>query len=105
MLAAATNAYPWITLTQPVNALAFVCDGILFGGGDFAYCAAAMVSAVLPALALFASGSGASLHSVWGGLSLLMTIRAVAAIARLLSGTGPWGSLRDPSPGHPSVYE
>ena len=47
MLAAATNAYPWITLTQPVNALAFVCDGILFGGGDFAYCAAAMVSAVL----------------------------------------------------------
>jgi Na+-driven multidrug efflux pump len=26
---------PWVVLTQPVNALAFVWDGVLYGAGGF----------------------------------------------------------------------
>lgn len=77
-------------LTQPINALAFLADGILYGVGGFGYAAVAMFLACIPAggaMLLFsrimasqlAAGSSAALdvqlQSVWVGLSLLMLLR------------------------------
>lgn len=72
-------------LTQPINALAFLADGILYGVGGFGYAAVAMVLACLPAGSVMiigsrlASGSTAALDSqlqaVWLGLALLMLLR------------------------------
>jgi len=36
--------FQFVALTQPINALAFVFDGINFGASDFAYSAYSMVS-------------------------------------------------------------
>lgn len=33
------NIFPWVILSQPINALAFVWDGILYGAGGFEYAA------------------------------------------------------------------
>lgn len=72
-------------LTQPVNALAFLADGILYGVGGFGYAALAMVLACIPAAAamlagsqLAASGPAAldgQLQAVWAGLAVLMALR------------------------------
>ena len=34
---------PWVVLTQPINALAFVADGVLYGAGGFRYVQAVSV--------------------------------------------------------------
>ena len=47
VLAALRPVYPFIILTQPLNALAFVLDGVLYGANGFAY--AARVSTSSPA--------------------------------------------------------
>jgi len=72
-------------LTQPINALAFLADGILYGVGGFGYAAAAMFLACIPAggvMLLYshlAAGSAAvldaQLKAVWAGLAVLMALR------------------------------
>lgn len=72
-------------LTQPVNALAFLADGILYGVGGFAYAALAMVLACIPAAAAMLAGSrlaassaaamDGQLQAVWVGLAVLMSLR------------------------------
>lgn len=37
------SAYQFVASTQPINSLAFVCDGVNFGSSDFAYTAYSMV--------------------------------------------------------------
>ena len=39
VLAAVGHIFPWVILSQPINALAFVWDGILYGAGGFSYAA------------------------------------------------------------------
>ena len=39
VLAAIGHIFPWVILSQPINALAFVWDGILYGAGGFSYAA------------------------------------------------------------------
>lgn len=39
VLAAIGHIFPWVVLSQPINALAFVWDGILYGAGGFSYAA------------------------------------------------------------------
>lgn len=37
--AAIQRIFPWVVLSQPLNALAFTWDGILYGAGGFQYAA------------------------------------------------------------------
>lgn len=37
--AAVRHIYPWVVLSQPLNALAFTWDGVLYGAGGFRYAA------------------------------------------------------------------
>lgn len=73
--------WPWVVLSQPINALAFVWDGVLYGANGFRYAAAAMVMCAVPAVACMFAGlrfpaSGtAQLTWVWAGLIVLMAMR------------------------------
>ncbi len=51
VLAAIGHIFPWVILSQPINALAFVWDGILYGAGGFSYAAkvSCMIFPLLPA--------------------------------------------------------
>jgi putative MATE family efflux protein len=68
----------WVAALQPVNAVAFVLDGVLIGAGDMRFLAWAMVLAaavfVPAALAVLALGLG--IGWLWAALGLLMVTRA-----------------------------
>lgn len=74
----------WVAVLQPVNALAFVLDGILIGAGDMRFLAWAMAGAaavfIPPAVAVGVLGAG--IGWLWASLGLLMATRAVTLIAR-----------------------
>lgn len=48
VITAIGNIFPFVILSQPINALAFVWDGVLYGAGGFEY--AAKVTHRSPAL-------------------------------------------------------
>ena len=83
VLAAISAIYPWIFLTQPINALAFVWDGVLYGVNGFKYAAKAMIVCAAPAASCMLLGLQmpgdyeAQLTAVWLGLSLLMVMRCL----------------------------
>lgn len=82
VLAAISAIYPWVFLTQPINALAFVWDGVLYGVNGFKYAAKAMIVCAAPAascmlLGLHAGNYDAQLTAVWLGLTLLMVLRCL----------------------------
>ncbi|PQQ11311.1 protein DETOXIFICATION 45 chloroplastic isoform X1 [Prunus yedoensis var. nudiflora] len=81
----------FFSASQPLNALAYVFDGLHYGVSDFAYAARSMmvVGAISSAFLLYAP-SILGLHGVWLGLTLFMGLRAVAGYARFLSKSGPW---------------
>nr|CAD1822048.1 unnamed protein product [Ananas comosus var. bracteatus] len=63
VLAIARSGVWFVTISQPINAIAFVIDGLYYGVSDFAYAAYSMVwifipSLTLHALALFGLTSG-----------------------------------------------
>ncbi|PPE02177.1 hypothetical protein GOBAR_DD00775 [Gossypium barbadense] len=69
--------------SQPVNAVAFVLDGLYYGVSDYEYVAVSMVvvglissAFLLVAAPLFSAGG------VWNGLFLFMTLRVVAGFWR-----------------------
>ncbi|KAJ1273710.1 hypothetical protein BS78_05G005700 [Paspalum vaginatum] len=81
----------FVTVSQPVNAIAFVADGLYYGVSDFAYAAystffAGAVSSVFLLLAAPKFGLG----GIWAGLTLFMSLRAIAGFWRLGSKGGPW---------------
>ncbi|KAH9678895.1 protein DETOXIFICATION 42 [Citrus sinensis] len=85
----------FIAVTQPINALAFVFDGINFGASDFAYSAYSMVSvAVVSILCLFILSSSHGYVGIWVALSMYMSLRAIAGFLRIGSGSGPWSFLK-----------
>ncbi|VVA26549.1 PREDICTED: DETOXIFICATION [Prunus dulcis] len=81
----------FVSASQPLNALAYVFDGLHYGVSDFAYAARSMmvVGAISSAVLLYAP-SILGLPGVWLGLTLFMGLRAVAGYARFLSKSGPW---------------
>ncbi|VAH92600.1 unnamed protein product [Triticum turgidum subsp. durum] len=89
----------FVTITQPINAIAFVFDGLYYGVSDFGYAAYSTVLFLSPLL-LFAGvvasafllvvGPNFGLGGVWAGLTLFMGLRAVAGFWRLGSKGGPW---------------
>ena len=95
---------PVVALTQPLNALAFVMDGCIYGVQGFAHAARAMLAACLPAGALMlatASAAGAShsadlqLGGVWAGLATLMAMRFATLYLPLRTGAPPFDELRE----------
>ena len=78
----------WVALLQPVNAVAFVLDGILIGAGDMRFLAWAMAAAAaafVPAAAR--CGRGRRHRLAGAALELLMSTRATVLLA-LLQATG-----------------
>ncbi|KAL8120155.1 protein DETOXIFICATION 44, chloroplastic isoform X2 [Apium graveolens] len=80
--------------SQIMNALAFVLDGLYYGVSDFEYAAYSMVLiGLISTIFIFAAAPLYGLAGVWTGLYLFMTLRVVAGIWRLSSGSGPWKSI------------
>lgn len=84
----------FVAASQPINALAFIFDGLHYGVSDFSYAASSMmlVGAISSAFLLFAPRT-LGLQGVWLGLTLFMALRMVAGIFRVLSKSGPWWFL------------
>ncbi|CAN0891873.1 Protein DETOXIFICATION 42 [Linum grandiflorum] len=86
---------PFVAGTQPINALAFVFDGINFGASDFGYAAYSMVMvAIFSIWCLLYLSSSYKFIGLWIALTIYMSLRAFAGFWRLGTGTGPWNFLR-----------
>ncbi|KAE8697859.1 MATE efflux family protein 2 [Hibiscus syriacus] len=70
--------------SQPVNAMAFVLDGLYYGVSDFEY--AAVVIGLISCAFLVVADSLFSLGGMWTGLFLFMTLRVVAGFWRMNKG-------------------
>lgn len=88
--------------TQPINALAFVMDGILYGVSGFGYAATAMVAAAVPAVAVMVEGTllaagqmDLSLLAVWAGLAVFMVMRFATLFIPLVRRQPPFNVLTD----------
>ncbi|GMY05319.1 protein DETOXIFICATION 45, chloroplastic-like isoform X2 [Fagus crenata] len=77
----------FVSASQPLNALAYIFDGLHYGISDFPYAAGSMmlVGAICSAFLLYAP-SIMGLPGVWLGLTLFMGLRTVAGSVR--SGRG-----------------
>lgn len=84
----------FVSASQPLNALAFIFDGLHYGVSDFPYAASSMITvgAISSAILLYAP-SIFGLRGVWLGLALFMGLRMVAGFIRLASKNGPWWFL------------
>ncbi len=78
----------WVAALQPVNAVAFVLDGVLIGAGDMRFLAWAMIlaAAVFIPAALAVLALDAGIGWLWAALGLLMATRASTLLARFASG-------------------
>lgn len=84
----------FVSASQPLNALAFIFDGLHYGVSDFPYAAfSMMISGAICSTFLLFAPSILGLPGVWLGLTLFMGLRTVAGFARLLSKNGPWWFL------------
>ncbi|GAB2233249.1 hypothetical protein Droror1_Dr00002468 [Drosera rotundifolia] len=87
--------HQFVAVTQPINALAFVFDGINYGASDFAYAAYSMVLvAVVSIICLLFLSSFNGFVGIWIALSIYMSLRALAGFSRIGIGMGPWRFLR-----------
>lgn len=91
--AAAVFIAAWViaSLSQPLNALAFITDGILWGASDYRYLRNAMMMATacgLLGLQLIASDQAEAFSGVWLMTVLWIGVRAFWGVARLYPGIG-----------------
>lgn len=91
--AAAVFQAAWViaALSQPLNALAFVTDGIHWGASDYRFLRNAMMMATacgLLGLSAIASDNADSFAGVWLMTTLWIGIRAFWGVARLVPGIG-----------------
>lgn len=82
VLAAVGAIYPCIVVSQPINALAFIGDGVLFGAGGFKYAAVAMLGCSAPAAALMVVQSRAATQATIMQAAAPATTAAAVAAAR-----------------------
>ncbi|AAD30646.1 Hypothetical protein [Arabidopsis thaliana] len=74
---------PFVAGTQPINALAFVFDGVNFGASDFGYAAASLVMvAIVSILCLLFLSSTHGFIGLWFGLTIYMSLRAAVGFWR-----------------------
>jgi putative MATE family efflux protein len=87
VLALASFLLLWVAALQPVNAVAFVLDGVLIGAGDMRFLAEAMIvaAAVFIPAALLVLALDAGIGWLWASLGLLMATRASTLLARFAS--------------------
>ncbi|KAG0489094.1 hypothetical protein HPP92_007905 [Vanilla planifolia] len=86
---------PFVVLTQPINALAFVFDGVNFGASDFAYSAYSLVMvAIVSILCLVFLSSNYGFIGIWVALTIYMTLRMFVGFWRIGTARGPWSFLR-----------
>ncbi|KAI9153676.1 hypothetical protein LWI28_014863 [Acer negundo] len=77
--------------SQPMNALAFVLDGLYYGVSDFGYAAYSMILvAAISSIFLLVAAPVFGLAGIWAGLFLFMTLRVVVGLWRLGTKSGPW---------------
>ncbi|KAJ3684093.1 hypothetical protein LUZ61_013257 [Rhynchospora tenuis] len=91
VLEVARSGLWFVVVSQPLNALAFVMDGLYYGVSDFTYAAYSMLLVGLVSsgyLLLVTPGFG--LTGVWTGLVLFMSLRTLAGFLRLGTRSGPW---------------
>ncbi|KAL6345355.1 hypothetical protein AAG906_015838 [Vitis piasezkii] len=75
----------FVSASQPVNALAYVFDGLHYGVSDFLYAAGSMmVVGAISSAFLFYATSIIGLSGVWLGLTLFMGLRIVAGYLRYI---------------------
>ncbi|CAK7355578.1 unnamed protein product [Dovyalis caffra] len=84
VLAIVRSGLLFVSASQPINALAYIFDGLHCGISDFSYAAWSMmvVGAISSAFILYAP-SIVGLSGVWSGLTLFMGLRTVAGCMRL----------------------
>ncbi|KAK2400614.1 MATE efflux family protein [Trifolium repens] len=87
---------PYVAATQPINALAFVFDGVNYGVSDFIYSAYSMLMvASVSILCLYMLSSSLGFTGIWIALSIYMSLRIFAGFWRIGTGSGPWSFLKD----------
>lgn len=86
----------FVSASQPLNALAYIFDGLHYGVSDFPYAACSMmiVGAISSAFLLYAP-SVLGLQGVWSGLAVFMGLRTLAGFIRLMSKSGPWWFMHE----------
>ncbi|XP_045795322.1 protein DETOXIFICATION 44, chloroplastic-like isoform X2 [Trifolium pratense] len=91
VLDVARSGILFVAGSQPVNALAFVIDGIYYGVSDFEYAAYSMVVVgLISSIFMLVATPVVGLPGVWTGLFLFMMLRVLAGVWRLSSKSGPW---------------
>lgn len=89
----------FVSASQPINALAFIFDGLHYGVSDFLYSACSMMTVgAISSLFLLYVPSIFGLAGVWSGLTLFMSLRMAAGFLRLYWKTGPWWFLQQEIP-------
>ncbi|ESW12197.1 hypothetical protein PHAVU_008G092900 [Phaseolus vulgaris] len=83
----------FIAGSQPVNALAFVIDGLYYGVSDFGYAAYSMVLVGLISSTFLLVAAPVGLPGVWTGLFIFMALRVAAGVWRLSSKSEPWDTI------------
>lgn len=85
---AASPALIVVALCQPISGIVFVIDGVLMGAGDGRYLAWAMlpVLAIFAPVALLVPAFGGGLTTLWGAMTLMMTMRLLTLWLRSRSG-------------------
>ncbi|VAH08605.1 unnamed protein product [Triticum turgidum subsp. durum] len=88
-------AIPFVALTQPINALAFVFDGVNYGASDFAYAAYSLILVAIVSIAFIVTLANYSgFIGIWIALSIYMCLRMFAGLWRIGTARGPWAFLR-----------
>ncbi|KAM1038303.1 hypothetical protein ACFX13_033739 [Malus domestica] len=96
VLAIAWSGLLFVAGSQPINAIAFVIDGLYYGVSDFGYAAYSMVLVgLISSTVILIASPSFGLAGVWTGLFLFMALRVVAGIWRLGTRTGPWKLVWD----------
>ncbi|XP_027365606.1 protein DETOXIFICATION 42-like [Abrus precatorius] len=87
---------PYVAATQPINALAFVFDGVNYGASDFIYSAYSMIMVALVSIfSLYMLSSSLGFTGIWIALSIYMSLRIFAGFWRIGTGSGPWSFLKE----------
>jgi len=81
--AVAVAILPFVALTQPLNSIVFVLDGLLIGAEQFRFLALAMIGATALTCGLLLMA--ASITAVWWALTFLMVARVIPMAVRYAS--------------------
>lgn len=108
-----TTIMPIIAITQPINSVAFLLDGVLYGVSGFAFAAGWMAVsgggavATMMMINKMVSSSGSTISSgtgilggsssqligIWGGLVMLMVLRVVTIVVPFIKRWKPFDKL------------